>query len=142
MMVTPEKAENIVQMSKTTSFGAQANVRLLIETIEGLAEELSDMMWRYDSARDSLNDCGSEDHDADNSDKETVLENEVAQAWVKRSRRLNTTYRIRIKQDGEVKQAINLSYAAAAELVRELTVYLELCTGGTLDIEPMPEGDA
>ena len=137
-MLTPEQAENIVKMSKSTTFGAETNVRLLLETIEGLAEELSDMMERYDGARDALGDCGSDDYDADSGD-DTRLDNE-AQMWVDRARRLQTVYKIRVT-DGEEKRILRLSHEAASKLAKDLLNYTETCTSVVLDVVTLPEGD-
>ena len=138
-MLTPEQAENIVKMSKSSTFGAETNVRLLLETIEGLAEELSDMMGSYDSARDSLRDCGSDDCNADD-DGETKLGDAALQAWVDKVRRSQTVYKLRIKDGGE-QRILRLSYETATELARLLTNYTASCTSVILDVRPLPEGD-
>ena len=135
-MLTPEQVDNITKMSKSSNFGVETNVKLLCETIEGLAVELSDMMERYDGARDALGDCGSDDYDADSGDA-TRFDNE-ARAWVDRARRLQTVYKIRVT-DGEEKRILRLSHEAASKLAKDLLNYTETCTSVILDIVTLAE---
>lgn len=136
-MLTPEKADAIVSMLTNENFTCRTNARLLYETIEALAIELSDMMERYDGARDALGDCGSDSHDADGG-LATKLDNE-AQAWVDRARRLQTVYKIRVT-DGSEKRVLRLSHEAASELAKKLTDYTETCTSVILGVATLPEG--